>query len=39
MSKQPTMEELIEKINKLKAAGELDLSMEEDFKYRNHESH
>src|SRR5574338_1544430 len=30
MSKQPTMEELIEKINKLKATGELDLSMEED---------
>ena len=30
MSKQPTMEELIEKINKLKTTGELDLSMEED---------
>ena len=30
MDKQPTMEELIEKVNKLKAAGELDLSMEED---------
>lgn len=30
MTKQPTMEELIEKINRLKAAGELDLSMEED---------
>ena len=30
MTKQPTMEELIEKINKLKATGELDLSMEED---------
>ena len=30
MTKQPTMEELIEKINKLKTAGELDLSMEED---------
>src|SRR3990167_6357671 len=29
-SKQPTMEELIEKVNKLKATGELDLSMEED---------
>jgi len=27
---KPTMEELIEKINKLKATGELDLSMEED---------
>ncbi len=30
MNKQPTMEELIEKVNKLKATGELDLSMEED---------
>ncbi len=30
MDKQPTMEELMEKINKLKATGELDLSMEED---------
>ena len=30
MSTQPTMEELIEKVNKLKATGELDLSMEED---------
>lgn len=30
MGKQPTMEELIEKIQKLKATGELDLSMEED---------
>lgn len=30
MDKQPTMEELIEKVNKLKATGELDLSMEED---------
>lgn len=30
MDKQPTMKELIEKVNKLKAAGELDLSMEED---------
>ena len=30
MEKQPTMEELIEKVNKLKATGELDLSMEED---------
>ena len=30
MSTQPTMEELIEKINKLKSTGELDLSMEED---------
>ena len=30
MDKQPTMEELIEKTNKLKATGELDLSMEED---------
>lgn len=29
-NKQPSMEELIEKINKLKATGELDLSMEED---------
>ena len=29
MDKQPTMEELIEKVNKLKATGELDLSMEE----------
>lgn len=30
MSKKPTMDELIEKVNKLKAAGEIDLSMEED---------
>lgn len=30
MDKKPTMEELIEKINKLKSTGELDLSMEED---------
>ncbi|MFA6270418.1 MAG: hypothetical protein WC657_04395 [Candidatus Paceibacterota bacterium] len=30
MDKKPTMEELVEKINKLKATGELDLSMEED---------
>lgn len=30
MDKQPTMEELIEKVKKLKSAGELDLSMEED---------
>lgn len=30
MDKQPTMEELIEKVQKLKSAGELDLSMEED---------
>ena len=30
MDKKPTMEELIEKVNKLKATGELDLSMEED---------
>ncbi len=30
MTKQPTMEELIERVNKLKATGELDLSMEED---------
>lgn len=30
MGKQPTMKELIEKVNKLKATGELDLSMEED---------
>lgn len=30
MNTQPTMEELIEKVNKLKANGELDLSMEED---------
>lgn len=30
MEKQPTMEELIEKVNKLKTTGELDLSMEED---------
>jgi len=30
MNKQPTMEGLIEKVNKLKATGELDLSMEED---------
>ncbi|MEK7217748.1 MAG: hypothetical protein AAB374_01130 [Patescibacteria group bacterium] len=30
MNKQPTMEELIEKVNKLKTTGELDLSMEED---------
>ncbi|MEK7614550.1 MAG: hypothetical protein AAB428_02705 [Patescibacteria group bacterium] len=29
-SRQPTMEELIEKINKLKNTGGLDLSMEED---------
>lgn len=27
---KPTMEELIEKVNKLKASGDLDLSMEED---------
>ena len=31
MEKQPTMEELIEKVNKLKATGELDLSIYEDF--------
>src|SRR3989344_2798236 len=31
MEKQPTMEELIERVNKLKATGELDLSMEEDW--------
>ncbi len=30
MEKKPTMEELIEKVNKLKGTGELDLSMEED---------
>lgn len=30
MDKQPTMEELIERVNKLKSSGELDLSMEED---------
>ncbi|MEK7094075.1 MAG: hypothetical protein AAB903_01905 [Patescibacteria group bacterium] len=30
MDKKPTIEELIEKVNKLKASGELDLSMEED---------
>ena len=30
MKKQPSMKELIEKVNKLKATGELDLSMEED---------
>lgn len=30
MEKKPTMEELVEKVNKLKASGELDLSMEED---------
>lgn len=30
MNNKPTMEELIEKINKSKASGELDLSMEED---------
>ncbi len=30
VDKQLTMEELIEKVNKLKATGELDLSMEED---------
>ncbi len=30
MEKQPTMEELIAKIEKLKSTGELDLSMEED---------
>lgn len=30
MNNKPTMEELIEKINKSKATGELDLSMEED---------
>jgi len=30
VDKKPTMEELIEKINKLKISGELDLSMEED---------
>ena len=30
MNKQPTMEEFIEKVNNLKATGEIDLSMEED---------
>ncbi len=30
MDKKPTMEELIEKVNKFKSTGELDLSMEED---------
>ena len=30
MDNKPTMEELIEKVNKLKATGELDLSIEED---------
>jgi hypothetical protein len=30
MDKKPTMEELIEKVTKLKSTGELDLSMEED---------
>lgn len=30
MENKPTMEELIEKVKKLKASGELDLSMEED---------
>lgn len=30
MNTKPTMEELVEKVNKLKATGELDLSMEED---------
>ena len=30
MNNKPTMKELIEKINKSKASGELDLSMEED---------
>ncbi len=30
MNKQPTMEELIERVNKLKATGDIDLSMEED---------
>ena len=30
MNNKPTMEELIEKVNKLKATGELDSSMEED---------
>lgn len=30
MEKKPTMEELIEKVNRLKTSGELDLSMEED---------
>ena len=30
MNKQPTMEELIAKVEKLKSTGELDLSMEED---------
>ncbi len=30
MNTKPTMEELIEKVNKLKSTGELDLSMEED---------
>lgn len=30
MNNQPTLEELMQKVNKLKATGELDLSMEED---------
>lgn len=30
MNNKPTMEEIIEKVNKLKATGEIDLSMEED---------
>lgn len=30
MNTKPTIEELVEKVNKLKATGELDLSMEED---------
>ena len=30
MDKKPTMDALVEKINKLKAKGEIDLSMEED---------
>lgn len=30
MEKQPSMEELIERVNKLKSKGKLDLSMEED---------
>ncbi len=30
MNKKPTMEELLQKVDKLKATGELDLSMEED---------
>lgn len=30
MNKQPTMEELVEKVQKLKSTGEIDLSMEED---------